>query len=416
MSAAMAMVKQSLGEDAIIVSTREDKKNRVVRVTAAIEAMARDEMDPAFDEAYDFAPKLADDDDDAFGLIDENILYDSEDTNFDISENDAGDSADDSYDDWQPEDRELRRFNHLDDDFEEETDGFFAIRDDHLAADLNDKEDYFDFDLEQDEDGLNIEADIAEPIIESLLRHNLTAAVTDRIVAEALALGEHAETPRAALMQAIDSLYKFEYLPDEAMAKPIMLIGPPGSGKTMTAAKLAARAVMNDLNTVVITTDTLRAGGIEQLSAFTRLLNIDLQEAPDAKSLKDVLLRHLDADQIIIDTSGINPFNPEEVKELAQLIRAVDVEPVLVLPAGGDASESADIARAFAVLGAKKLLPTRMDIARRIGGILSAAMVAKLSFCEASNTAQVADGLIRLSSYDFGKILIPDSHNKKTDI
>ena len=46
---------------------------------------------------------------------------------------------------------------------------------------------------------------------------------------------------------------------------------------------------------------------------------------------------------------------------------------VAVLPAGGDALETADIAAAFASLGATRMIATRLDIARRYGGLLAAA-------------------------------------------
>ena len=57
----------------------------------------------------------------------------------------------------------------------------------------------------------------------------------------------------------------------------------------------------------------------------------------------------------------------------------------------------ADLARAFAVLGARHLLPTRLDAARRLGGVVSAAAEAGLALTEAGTGPGVADGLSPLS-------------------
>lgn len=60
-----------------------------------------------------------------------------------------------------------------------------------------------------------------------------------------------------------------------------MLIGPPGAGKTLTIAKLATRSTPSGRKVGVITTDTARAGGIDQLAAFTKLLKLKLLAVED---------------------------------------------------------------------------------------------------------------------------------------
>ena len=53
-----------------------------------------------------------------------------------------------------------------------------------------------------------------------------------------------------------------------------------------------------------------------------------------------------------------------------------------MLPAGLDPAEAAETAQAFRALGARHLLPTRLDAARRLGGVLAAA-AAGLALTEA---------------------------------
>ncbi len=191
----------------------------------------------------------------------------------------------------------------------------------------------------------------------------------------------------------------FGPLPDAA-ARPLLLAGPLGAGKSLTCAKLAARAVLRGggaIAPLVVTTDGQRAGATEQLAAFTRVLGAPLVSAPDPVAVAAAVARRAERQPVLIDTAGCDPFDPGQAASLLALARASGADIVLVLPAGLDAAESADLARAFAVLGARRLLPTRLDAARRLGGVVAAAAAAGQPLPEAGTGPGVADGLTPLS-------------------
>jgi len=96
------------------------------------------------------------------------------------------------------------------------------------------------------------------------------------------------------------------------------------------------------------------------------------------------------------------------MKELAQLIAAGDIEPILVLPAAFDSTESGEMARIFAAIGARRLIPTRLDIARRLGGLISAAHQGGLAFADAGTASQVADGLTPLTPRVLANYFMPN--------
>jgi flagellar biosynthesis protein FlhF len=246
-----------------------------------------------------------------------------------------------------------------------------------------------------------------ELITETLLRHRVPAGVSDKIISACMTL--HEKDPKKMLAAALRKAISFA-IPGR---KPIILVGPPGAGKTLMAAKLAARAVLDNKKPVVITTDIARAGGIEQLSAFLNILGVPLEQAEDAKGLKALLAKAPKSAPVIIDTGGLNPFDPQEMKFLAKLLSVAEMEPTLVLPAGIDAEESAEMALTFEVLGVKRLMPTRLDFARRLGGLLSAADRAGLAFTEGSHTPQVANGLLALTPDSIANLLLPHSPKKR---
>jgi flagellar biosynthesis protein FlhF len=177
---------------------------------------------------------------------------------------------------------------------------------------------------------------------------------------------------------------------------------------------LAARAALGGAKPAVITPDTVRAGGVEQLEAFTKLLQIPLHKARSATELKSRIGDTLSADITFIDTGGCNPFEVDDMRNLASLLDAGNIEPVLVMGAGGDAEESAEIARCFAVLGVQRILSTRLDIARRLGGLLAAAGRSGLAFTDFSNTPMVADGMGNLSPAQLAGLLLPPTARAST--
>lgn len=246
---------------------------------------------------------------------------------------------------------------------------------------------------------------VVEDITEAMLRHAVPDDVLDVITSAAAVMG--LDESRSALNAALQNLFNFKPLPQAGYDRALMVVGAPGAGKTLAVAKMAARATMNGLKVAVITTDTVRAGGVEQLEAFTRLMKIPLKKAEDAAALKRAMAECSGVDQLIIDTPGANPFQPDTMKELARMIHAGPIEPIMVLPAGLDADESGEMARVFAALGARSILPSRIDVARRLGGLLAAAHQADLSFTDVSDTARVADGLVPLTPKRLTQLLMP---------
>ena len=92
---------------------------------------------------------------------------------------------------------------------------------------------------------------------------------------------------------------------------------------------------------------------------------------------------------------------------LSGLISEAKAEPVLVVAAGGDAMEAADVASSFAAIGATRVLVTRLDMARRIGSILAAADAGRLKFCDVSITPYVADGLSSINALSLARLMMP---------
>lgn len=248
-------------------------------------------------------------------------------------------------------------------------------------------------------------AELGERIARALAWHAVPARLVERISMDALK--QPTGTPDVALAAALEMSFRFQPLPGTSR-KPIMLVGGPGAGKTVTTAKLAAQAAMEHRELMVITTDTLRAGGFEQLDAFIRLLGRPLYAADTPEDLAALVRRAPANSLVIIDTPGVNPFNSREIDAINALAVASNAASVLCLPAGGDAVETTEIAAAFNLAGARHLLATRLDVSRRLGALIAAADAAGMAFCGATISASVAHGLHAITAASLAQLILRD--------
>lgn len=206
-----------------------------------------------------------------------------------------------------------------------------------------------------------------------------------------------AALPASRLAEALAATLRFAPLPLDGDDPPLLLVGPPGAGKTLTAARLATRLVLAGVPPLVVTADAQRAGAAEQLAAYTRLLGLSLTVAADPEMLQRALARRQAGAPVLIDAPGTDPFRAEQRAAIAALAEAVGATMALVLPAGLDPSEAADLACAYAEAGATLLVATRLDLARRLGAVLAAAAAGQLALAEAGIGPGAPEGLVPLT-------------------
>ncbi len=263
-------------------------------------------------------------------------------------------------------------------------------------------------DIEEIEDPRTLDTD--ETIRQALTYHG----VPPRLISTLVKLAETADAsnPTLALASALDTLFEFSPLIGN---RRLMFVGPPGGGKTITVAKLCTQAKIEGCDYQVATADRQRAGGIEQLSAFTRILKTDLNAVESTEALSDFTAGQNTSQTIYIDTMGVNPYVEEEMDTLFELVKAGRAEPILVLPAGYDPMEAAEMARPFADIGVKRMIVTRLDVARRTGGILGAAHGAGLAFAEVSLSPSVTSRLTTINPVSLARIIMPYTDTPETE-
>jgi len=216
-----------------------------------------------------------------------------------------------------------------------------------------------------------------------------------------------------AIGSALETTIRFSPLTD-AHARPVMLVGPPGAGKTICAAKLTADALLHERSVHLISTDTIKAAGIQQLDHFAQLMKQTVSTADTPNELAAVInSRKSPGCLTIIDSPGTNAFDMQELEELLKFIQKVDAEPVLVMPAGLDPLDAQEIAGVFARMGCQRFIATRLDAARRYAGIVMAARPGYLSLAAISRSPFVADGLETATPIGFSRLFTALPSRKK---
>lgn len=146
------------------------------------------------------------------------------------------------------------------------------------------------------------------------------------------------------------------------------LIGSTGVGKTTTAAKLAAQCVQTyGANSIgLITLDTYRVAGYEQLRAYGRMLGVVAHLAHDRAALQDLLELLANKRMVIIDTAGLGHKDPR-IQDMMELLDNPSIKKLLVLNAGAHGDTLDEVVHAYKGNPVHGVILSKVDEAAKLG-------------------------------------------------
>lgn len=176
----------------------------------------------------------------------------------------------------------------------------------------------------------------------------------------------------------------------------VALVGPTGVGKTTTIAKMASRFVMRNSASqlALITTDCYKIGAQAQLKTFADLLGVPVYVAATEGELLNLLASLTSKKLILIDTAGLSQKDalierqPTKTKMGLEMIRNY-----LVMSAATQLSVMKDIVGSFGKVGLKGCILTKLDEATQLGNVLTVLIEQKLTPVYASNGQRVPEDL-----------------------
>ncbi|MGB5465740.1 MAG: flagellar biosynthesis protein FlhF [Sedimenticolaceae bacterium] len=169
----------------------------------------------------------------------------------------------------------------------------------------------------------------------------------------------------------------------------VALVGPTGVGKTTTIAKIAARFALRHghRNVALITTDNFRIGARDQLQTYARILNVPVRTATDANEMREALNLLGDRRLILVDTAGMTAAH-ERIADQRDILATAGAGLTTLLTLSAT-TEAAAVQRALRLLNdfrPNACVLTKLDEAASLGSLLSALIQAGLP------TAFVTDG------------------------
>jgi flagellar biosynthesis protein FlhF len=196
----------------------------------------------------------------------------------------------------------------------------------------------------------------------------------------------------------------------------IALVGPTGVGKTTTLAKIAARAIMESrLKVALITIDTYRIGASEQILRYGEIMSVPTFVARDRLELTRSIERCANADLVLVDTAGRSVS--EAVARQAEMLRSIEgIQLYLTVSACTGAREMAAAAERYRALSPERLLVTKIDEAIGPGSLLSASVRIGRPIVSVTDGQRVPEDIHALSSAELVELVLGQTKVRDTQV
>ena len=190
----------------------------------------------------------------------------------------------------------------------------------------------------------------------------------------------------------------------------ISLIGPTGVGKTTTLAKIAARALSrHNLRVGLVTIDTYRVAAVEQLKVYAEIMRVPLEVVLTPEAFQRALERFADRDLVLVDTAGRSPRNQADLDELAAFLHPeLGLENHLLLPATAREQELETIIRRFAILPAHRFVFSKIDECGQLGVLLNVHYNNDTPISCLTNGQRVPEDLLTPTPADIGALILDE--------
>lgn len=176
-----------------------------------------------------------------------------------------------------------------------------------------------------------------------------------------------------------------------------VLMGPTGTGKTTTIAKLAAKAAQKygPDQVALITIDSYRIAAFEQISTYARIIGCGVKKAQNAEELSDLLFQFRNKRIVLIDTAGFGQRDVRLIRQLETLKQSAcaNIQNYLVMQANSQYQVMQQTINAYKQVSLQGCIFTKLDECYSLGEAISAAIEHKLPVSYVTDGQRVPEDL-----------------------
>jgi flagellar biosynthesis protein FlhF len=144
----------------------------------------------------------------------------------------------------------------------------------------------------------------------------------------------------------------------------------------------------------LVSTDTYRIGGHEQLRIYGKILGVEVFAAKDAPELQQTLDKLQDKKLVLIDMAGLSQKDKMVSSQLDMLCEASrDIKKIICLNASGTLDNLNNVSKAFAGRGLDGCIITKIDEAIGLGSVINVILQNKLKVLYLTNGQRVPEDI-----------------------
>jgi flagellar biosynthesis protein FlhF len=186
---------------------------------------------------------------------------------------------------------------------------------------------------------------------------------------------------------------------DDILSQPgvVALMGPTGTGKTTTIAKLAAQAAQKYgvEQVAIITLDNYRIGAYEQIATYGKIIGCSVKQAQNSDELSDLLYQFRNKRLVLVDTAGFSQKDARLIKQLDTMKQnsCANIRHYLVMQANCQYRVMQQTVNEYRQISLQGCILTKLDECYSLGEVISVAIENKLQICYLADGQRVPEDL-----------------------
>ena len=238
------------------------------------------------------------------------------------------------------------------------------------------------------------------PLHGYLLQRLQQMGISDTLAEEVVAYAPESADERQSWLFLLKLLAnRLQTKHDDILSQPgvVALMGPTGTGKTTTIAKLAAQAAhkYGVDQVAIITLDNYRIGAYEQIATYGKIIGCSVKQAQNSNELTDLLYQFRNKRLVLVDTAGFSQKDARLIKQLDTMKQntCANIRNYLVMQANCQYRAMQQTVNEYRQISLQGCILTKLDECYSLGEVISVAIENKLQICYLADGQRVPEDL-----------------------